>query len=158
MENHQTTKSGGGVGLYINDHIRYNLHNDMKIFNEYCESFFIEVEKSQFAFGKNIIVGVMYRPPNTDMKEFNEIIKDLLENIKRENKVCYLMDDYNIDLLNIESHSPTSDYNDIMYSNGFIPLITCPTRVTYSSATIIDNIFTNQFSSQSLQGILLTDI
>ena len=71
------------------------------------------------------------------------------------------MGDYNIDLLNIESHSPTSDYNDIMYSNSFIPLITRRTRVTYSSATIIDTIFTNQFSSQlgeSLLGILLTDI
>ena len=39
------------------------------------------------------------------------------------------MGDYNIDLLNTESYSPTSDYNDIMYSNGFIPLITSP-RVT----------------------------
>ena len=71
------------------------------------------------------------------------------------------MGDYNIDLVNIEAHSPTSDYNDIMYSNGFIPLITRPSRVTYSSATLIDNIFANQFSSQlgeSLQGILLTDI
>ena len=71
------------------------------------------------------------------------------------------MGDYNIDLLNIESHGPTSDYNDTMYSNGFIPLITRPTRITNSSATLIDNIFTNQLSSQfgeSFQGILLTDI
>ena len=81
--------------------------------------------------------------------------------MKRENKVCYLMGDYNIDHLNIEPHSPTSDYNDIIYSNGFIPLITRRTRVTNWSATIIDNIFTNHFSSQlgeSLQVILLTDI
>ena len=71
------------------------------------------------------------------------------------------MGDYNIGLLNIESHGPTCDYNDTMYSNGFIPIITRPTRITYSSAILIDNIFTNQFSSQlreSLQGILLTDI
>ena len=33
VENHRTTESGGGVGLYINDHIRYNLRNDMKVFN-----------------------------------------------------------------------------------------------------------------------------
>ena len=81
--------------------------------------------------------------------------------MKRENKVCYLMGDYNIDLLNIESHRPTSDYNDIMYNNDFNPLITGPTRVTNSSATKIDNICTKKLSSQlgeSLQGILLTDI
>ena len=74
-------------------------------------------------------------------------MQTLLENTETENKVCYLMGDYNIDLLNIESHGPTSDYNDTMYSNGFIPLITRPTRITNSSATLIDNIFTNQFSS-----------
>ena len=51
-----------------------------------------------------------------DMKIFDEAIKTLLESTKTENKVCYLMDDYNIDLLNIESHGPTSDYNDTMYS------------------------------------------
>ena len=103
----------------------------------------------------------MYRPPNTDIKEFNEIMQTLLENTKTENKVCYLMGDYNMDLLNSESHGPTSNYNDTMYNNGFMPLITRPTRITNSSATLIDNIFTNQFSSQlgeSLQGILLTDI
>ena len=71
------------------------------------------------------------------------------------------MGDHDIDLLNIESHSPNSDYNDILYSNCFIPSTTRPTRVTNSSATVIDSIFTNTFSSQvgeSLQGILLTDI
>ena len=86
-------------------------------------------------------------------------MQTLLEKTKTENKVSYLMGDYNIDLLKIESHGPTSDYNDTMSSNCFIPLITRPTRITNSSATLIDNIFTNQFSSQqSLQGILLTDI
>ena len=63
--------------------------------------------------------------------------------------------------MNIESHGPTSDYNDTMYSNGFIPLITRHIRITNSSATLIGNIFTKQFSSQlgeSLQVILLTDI
>ena len=106
-------------------------------------------------------MGVMYRPPNTDIKEFNGIMKTLLENTKTENKVCFSMGDYKIDLLNIESYDPTSNYNDTMYSNGFIPLIARPTRITNSSATLIDNIFTNQFSSQlgeSSQGISLTVI
>ena len=48
-----------------------------------------------------------------------------------------------------------------MYSNGFIPLIPRPTTVTNSSDTLINNIFTNQFSSQpgeSAQDIGFTDI
>ena len=87
-------------------------------------------------------------------------MKTLLESTKTESKVCYLIGDYNIDLLNIESHGPTSDYNDTMYSNGFIPLISRPTTITNSSASHTGNTFTNQFSSQlgeSLQDILLTE-
>ena len=66
------------------------------------------------------------------------------------------MGDNNIDLLNIKSHGPASDYNDTMHSCGFIPSITSATRITNSSTTLIDDIFANQFSSQlgeSLQGI-----
>ena len=110
---------------------------------------------------KNVLIGVIYRPPNTDINTFNDQFATLMENIKQEEKICYLMGDYNINLLNIESHGPTSVFNDIMYSNGFIPLITRPTRVTESTATLIDNIFTNRLKSQFggiMQGILLTDI
>ena len=47
-----------------------------------------------------------------------------------------------------------------MSSYSFIPLITRPTQITTTSATLIDNIFTNDHSElvNSLQGILVTDI
>ena len=42
----------------------------------------------------------------------------------------------------------------------FLPLITRPTRVTATSATLIDNIFTNclENCSHSVQGLMVTDI
>ena len=110
---------------------------------------------------KNVVIGVIYRPPNTDIYTFNDQFATLVENIKQEEKICYLMGGSNINLLNVEAHGPTSDFNDIMYSNGFIPLMTRPTRVTESTATLIDNIFTNRLNAQFggiMQGILLTDI
>ena len=47
-----------------------------------------------------------------------------------------------------------------MFTNSFIPLINKPTRVTNHSATLIDNIFRNNYnvSDRSIQGILYTDI
>ena len=70
------------------------------------------------------------------------------------------MGDYNINLMNVDSHSLTADFNDTMYSSGLVPLITRPTRVTENSATLIDNIFTNKVVSydESVYGILVTDI
>ena len=71
------------------------------------------------------------------------------------------MGDYNINLLNVESHNLTAGFNNLMYSHGLIPLITRPTRVTENSATLIDNIFTNKIlntQEESVHGILVTDI
>ena len=70
------------------------------------------------------------------------------------------MGDYNINLLNCEKHDPTGQFFDVITSNGFLPIITRPTRVTATFATLIDNIFTNNILdvSTSLQGLFVTDL
>ena len=45
-----------------------------------------------------------------------------------------------------------------MYTNMFVPLITLPTRITSHSATLIDNIFTNDLENYAFSGLVLTDI
>ena len=45
-----------------------------------------------------------------------------------------------------------------MYSNGFHPLISKPTRITSHSATLIINIFSNDLDSHKFGGILWSDI
>ena len=46
-----------------------------------------------------------------------------------------------------------------MYSNSLFPVITKPTRVTSSSATLIENLFTNAIANaQSFTGILYADV
>ena len=51
------------------------------------------------------------------------------------------MGDMNLDLLKFESHGPTSDYLDLMMSHSLLPMITRPTRIKHSSASLIDHIF-----------------
>ena len=58
----------------------------------------MEIEKESFHKNRNIVVEVIYKPPGTDLKVFNEDINDLLNLLKNENKLCYLMGDYNINL------------------------------------------------------------
>ena len=161
VESHRKNKSGGGVGIFLRDGILYKQRTDLSVFNDYCEYSFIEIEKSVFGHEKNVVIGVFYRPPNTDIQCFIDVVKDICDKLRNENKLCYLLGDYNINLLNVDTHTSTADFSDVMFSNGFIPLITRPTRVTQSTATLIDNIFTNQLvevCNASLQGILLTDI
>ena len=42
VKNHRTTKSGGGVGMFIHDQIRYKIREDMKIFDEFVNQFLLK--------------------------------------------------------------------------------------------------------------------
>ena len=105
-------------------------------------------------------MGVVYRPPITDIDMFNDQLSDILTQINTEKKTCFCVGDYNIDLLNCSLHSPSQSFIDNMFTNYFIPLINKITRVTNRSATLIDNIFrnNNNVSDRSIQGIPYTDI
>ena len=156
---HRSSRRGGGVSLFVMNTIPYIVRNDLSNFDSLAETVFIEVDKSVFQTEKNLIIGVLYRIPNKDMKLFNEKFNDLLSSVKEEKKIGYFLGDYNINILNTDSHPPTSDFVDICFSNSFLPLINKPTRVTKYSATIIDNIITNDILNIShIQGLLLSDI
>ena len=91
---------------------------------------------------KDMIIGVICRIPDTDVKYFNVKLSNILNQIRTQNKMVYLMGDYNINLRNSGTHEHTSEFVDILYSNEFLPLISRPTRITSNSATLIDNIMT----------------
>ena len=41
---------------------------------------------------------------------------ELLSKISKENKICYLMGDFNLNLMNHQSHSPTGEFLDALYT------------------------------------------
>ena len=53
---------------------------------------------------------------------------------------AYIMGDFNVDLLRLDAHGPTSDYLGEFTSEGFYPLVSLPTRLTDTTSTLIDNI------------------
>ena len=73
------------------------------MFNEYIETIFIEIDKSQCKSTKYIIIGTVYRPPNKDINVFLSGIKEILSILNKENKLIYIMGDFNINLLNIDN-------------------------------------------------------
>ena len=83
---------------------------------------FIEIYQPR---AKNI-VGIMYRPPGHKIDEFVYNTNKLISAISKENISCYLMGDFNFNLLNYHTHQFTGEFLDIMYSNMCFPLITRP--------------------------------
>ena len=70
------------------------------------------------------------------------------------------MSDYNVNLLNYSKHRETTEFVYTLHSNSFVSLINRPTRINGSSATLIDNIFTNCYSNihDTFQYLKLSDI
>ena len=156
ISNHRRGKTGGGVGLYLGDYFQYKLIQDCNISNpEVIESLFVEISNP---LGKNIIVGTVYRPPNQNLVSFIEDFNKILSIISKDNKQCYIMGDFNLDLLHCDHHAYTQEFIDSLFSHMFIPLINKPTRLTSHSATLIDNIFTNCFTQNIVNGIILNDL
>ena len=84
---------------------------------------------------KNIAVGVIYRPPGQDVNESNTFTDVLLSQITKNDKLVYLMGDFNIILLNEDVHAQTQNFMNILSSYCLYPSITKPTRITANSAT-----------------------
>ena len=82
----------------------------------------------------------------------------ILSTIKEENKICYILGDYNLDLLKSETEVPVSDLLATSYSNLMFNTINKPTRVKSNSATIIDHIWTNNCFKNIKNGIVYSNI
>ena len=100
---------------------------------------------------KDIIVGVIYKPPNTNVDSFVSNFSTILDILNKENRPSYLLGDYNIDLLKYNSHSES--FLNQLLAYGFFPKIDRPTRITDSTATLIDNIITNVHLTNVFSGI-----
>ena len=73
--------------------------------SDVLESLFIEFDEEIIDRNSNMIVGVLYRPPGTDINDF---VEEFSKKIRTERKICYITGDYNINLLNSDKHLPTS--------------------------------------------------
>ena len=66
---------------------------------------------------------MIYRPPISDITVFNEYTDNILKTVKTEQKLCYIMGDFNVNLLNYEKHNKTTDFVNMMFSHPMLPII-----------------------------------
>ena len=70
-------------------------------------------------------------------------------NTKLSNSNSVIVGDFNLDLLKIKEKNVINDYLENILSFGFYPKIVYPTRIAHQSATLIDNIFSNESHNMS---------
>ena len=128
IHKHRKDRAGGGVGLYLSNDIDYKIRSNLKFENsKTIDLLFVEVIVPQ---GKNIIIGVIYRPPNENLNTFVKSFNEVTDKITTENELCYLMGDFNVNLMSYHRNNLTGEFLDNIYSNSLCPLINRPTRIT----------------------------
>ena len=101
----------------------------------------------------------MYRPPNTDVSLFNLELSGILDMINNDvPKLAFITGDHKLDLLKYETHAPTGDFLSSLFSHSYLPTIRYPTRITETSATLIDNICINSIKQKFETAIIYSDI
>ena len=135
-------KRGGGVGILIKREIRHSLDVKLKFESECFENINLLIELKN---GKRLLVSSMYRPPNTDAREFVDEYGTLLSKMKKiPNCDIVIGLDHNMDFMKSNVHRLTSEFISLNLDLLMMPLITRPTRITNSTATLIDNIIVDQ--------------
>ena len=156
FSNPRQQNKGGGVAMYIKKNLIFDFCPDLCIMEEKIfESFFIDIHLEN----KTVTCGTIYRSPNKKVEsitKFFNFLQQVLKQIKKK-KYVYIMGDLNFDLLD-QTDPGTEALTDIMFNNMFYPLINCPTRISDTSATTLDHIWTNITCTNIKSGILAHNI
>ena len=107
------------------------------------ESIFVKIELKH----DTITCGTIYRSPMTDSitnQQFVTNLSSVLSHLKPNTK-CFIYGDFNDDLLQAKNRY-TSKFIEAMFDHCFYSLINKPTRITSSSATVLDHVCTNTCS------------
>lgn len=152
------TDKSGGTSIYVNSSLEYKSVDVLSYsIDQVFECVTVEVVLKE---QKNVLVTCLYRKCGTDIEIFNNNLSDFFNKGILKSKQHFMCGDFNIDLLKLEQNVKTSAFIDLMYTHGFVPLITKPSRITSETSTLIDNIFTTDIANckNFKCGLLINDI
>ena len=150
--------SVGGVGIFVKSKLKPYLRSDLdpNIKNTSFESLWIEITLDSCKY----FIGGFYRHPNTPINVFKDYLLTSLDKLKSKKRI-WVIGDINLNLNNFGFDTGTTEFvNDLCHLN-FLPYVFLPTRITNTSATIIDHIYTNfNFVDSTFckAGLLCSDI
>ena len=130
----KSQSQNGGVGLYVKTCLGPVSRPELDGNSEEYETVLAKIENPK---GKNILICCAYRHPSTEIDHFTEHLQRSLSNPLLANKHVFILGDFNINLLNFDFHTPTSDFVSLLLSQHYLLYIIHPTSVPDHSSTII---------------------
>ena len=140
------------MAIYVNSNFEVRTPSNLSYQFPYIECLFLEVTKPE-----QFLVGMIYRPPNSDIDNFISTLDIIITTALTFRIPIYIMGDFNINILN--HNDKYSQYLvNLFHSYSFFSTINKPTRVTSHSATLIDHIWTNNFDNYLCSSIIFNSI
>ena len=134
----------GGIGIYINNSVNFQrlLELEMVSINSHnFEDLWLEIEVKKGNKFKKIILGAVYRHPNQSVNDFRVILEEAFNKVKNLKLPCLVCGDINVNLLKYLSHKETKDFIDNIIIQNFLPISVLPTRITETTASLIDHFY-----------------
>ena len=137
----------GGVIMYIRSDLAYNHRGDLQ--NDNLEDLWIELLLHKT---KPIFVGTCYRAPhNNNFKDCLESTLSKLDN----NCDTFILGDFNFCWLKINKNvNIMKNVTQLINSFNFKQIIDKATRVTETTATLLDHIYTNNSENTCQSGVI----
>ena len=135
------SSKAGGVGIFVRHELQPKLKSnisDIENHNTFFEHIWVEITLKS----KKYCIAGFYRHPNTPVIAFTDALSKILHKMAK-NKTIFVLGDINIDVCKYDRDPNTKLYVDLMCSYNLMPYSFLPTRITNTSATIIDHIFSN---------------
>ena len=134
--------TGGGIAIYTKSTLRASIIETAASI-EHCALRITPADRTPF------ILLSIYKPPLTKLSDWEEPLHSLLEFIILNKDLVVIVGDFNIDLLK------DCFFSNEMKSNFHLTqFITEPTRITKSSATLIDHVYASRRSMMSGSGVI----
>ena len=156
FECRRTHKHGGGVCIFVIDMLTSKPRPDLHMSDTNFEHCMVEIVLKKH----NLLVGSLYWAPNTDQSNFLNDYKNIIDTLTNISDCKIILGmDHNLDFLKSHIHKKTQQFLNLNLDHDLFPVITRPTRITHTSATLIDNIFLDsRLTGQTVNKILVDDI
>ena len=119
IHNPQDLLHAGSVAIYTRNTSTAFKRTDVNTTDEF-ETIWVEIVNTK---AKYILRCSAYRHPSFNPVRFKEQLESTLSQLTRENKTIFIMGDFNVNLLNWESHPESNDFLLMLNSYFLLPCI-----------------------------------
>ena len=125
-----------GIAVYIHLDIQHLIQRRHDLESDVIECIWVELRSSSSS--SPLLIGILYRNPKSTLEWHDQFLK-MMDKICLRNTDILLLGDFNFDLL-----MPQPAWESTTSLVGLKQIIKDPTRITMTSQTLLDHIYTNR--------------